>query len=378
MRIPAFISLIALASYYFWRQSGRVRKSAPVELYLQDTTEYGAPGQRGVNGLRGNLLAIQPFMTPSDYATEATFWAKLDGYLSVAQQKEWLNDKTIAVFPEYMATWLVAAGEKENLFQATSLSRAMRVLILSNIFSFLKTLLLARAKDRIKESLFRMKARQMTAIYHNVFSHLAQKYGITIVAGSIVLPSPLVKKGRLEVGVGPLHNISVVYKPNGSPCPSIVRKVYPIMAERPFTAPTQAADLPVFDTPAGRLGVLICADSWYPAVYEALAGKCDIVVVPNNLMPEGIWWQTWAGYNPGPAPADVAASDVNHITEGEAWLKYALAGRLLQAGAKVGMHVFLHGRLWDLSSDGHTIIVDGQKVIEAQHVAGAALVNYWL
>jgi hypothetical protein len=72
------------------------------------------------------------------------------------------------------------------------------------------------------------------------------------------------------------------------------------------------------------------------------------------------------------------ATDVSHITEGEAWLKYALAGRLAQARAKVGMHVFLRGRLWDLSSDGHTIIVDGQKVIEAQHVAGAALVNYWL
>lgn len=27
-------------------------------------------------------------------------------------------------------------------------------------------------------------------------------------------------------------------------------------------------DIPVFDTPVGKLGVLVCADSWYPEAYK--------------------------------------------------------------------------------------------------------------
>lgn len=32
-------------------------------------------------------------------------------------------------------------------------------------------------------------------------------------------------------------------------------------------------DLPVFETPVGKLAVLICADSWFPEQYKALKEK---------------------------------------------------------------------------------------------------------
>ena len=344
-----------------------------VHLRIEDVVEYG------MDARRGNLLGIQPFMLPDDYRSADTFRAKLDGYLDVAARRGWLGERTLVVFPEYVGTWLVVAGEKSRVVHASTIAAAMRTLVLSHPVRFVRTLPSARAQDAVKYSLFRLKAPVMAGIYHAVFSGLAREYGVTIVAGSIVLPSPGISGGELVIGDGELYNVSAVYRPDGSPHEDLVRKVFPIRDELPFTAPASAADLPVFETPAGRLGVLICADSWYPAPYGAIvAQKADFVAVPSYLAPDGIWTQHWRGYDGGPAPDDVDARDIQAIAEGEAWLKYALAGRLPRAGIDHGINVFLRGDLWDLGSDGHTVLVRERAVMEARHVAGAAIVNSWL
>ena len=345
---------------------------APAHLHLQEIVAYGSDIGRG------NLLGIQPFMVPADYASEETFYAKMDGYLDVAFRRGWLNEKTIVVLPEYVGTWLVAAGEKPRVHQAETVAGAMQALVLSHPLSFFRVLPSARAKDRVKYSLFRMKAARMAEIYQRVFAELAQKYAVTVVAGTTVLPSPRVERGQLTIGDGELYNVCVVYKPDGSAYEDVVRKVFPIGIELPFVTPASAAELPVFDTPAGRLGVLICADSWYPSTYAAIkARQAGLVAVPSYLSPDGVWETPWRGYDGAPTPGDVDARDAGQLTEGQAWLKYALAGRLAGAGVEHGINVFLRGALWDLGSDGHTVVVRGGTVLEAQHVAGAAVINSW-
>ena len=347
----------------------------PAHLHLKDVVEYGADRQRG------NLLGIQPFMVPMDYASEERFYAKLDALLDVAGRRGWVGEKTVVVFPEYVGTWLVAAGEGAQVYRAESVERAMRALVLRHVASFVGVLPFAfgRAKDVVKYSLFRMRAARMAGIYHHVFSGLARKYGATVVAGSIVLPSPEVRDGELVVGGGALYNVSVVYRPDGSAYEDVVRKVFPIDVEQPFIARGAAADVPVFDTPAGRLGVLICADAWYPATYGVMRAKgAEFVAVPSYLSPDGVWGAPWRGYDGAPAPDDVDVRDVKRITEGEAWLKYGMAGRMAGAGVQHGINVFLRGDVWDLGADGHMIVVRGQTVVEASHVTGAAIVNSWL
>ena len=331
---------------------------ALANLYIQEVAEYGADAQRG------NLLGIQPFMVPADYTSADTFCAKIDGYLGMVSRRGWLGERTIVVLPEYIGTWLVSAGEGERVYRAETIARAMQALVLSHPLRFAGALPRSRSKDVVKGALFRMQAVRMAEIYHAVFSGLARKHRVTIVAGSIVLPSPEVKSGRLVVGRGALHNVSVVYGPNGLAYEDVVRKVFPIQAELPFTAPGSVSELPVFDTPAGRLGVLICADSWYPAPYETIVERrAEIVAVPSYLAPGGVWEQPWRGHDGAPAPVDVDARDVGRIAEGSAWLKYALAGRLAGARIEHGINVFLHGDLWDLGSDGHTIVVRAGTVL---------------
>jgi N-carbamoylputrescine amidase len=42
-------------------------------------------------------------------------------------------------------------------------------------------------------------------------------------------------------------------------------------------------DLPVFDTPVGRVGVLICYDAWFPEAARTLALRgAEIICVPSN------------------------------------------------------------------------------------------------
>ena len=336
--------------------------------------EYGNKGQRG------NLLGIQPFLTTADYVSGEAFFAKLDGYLESANQKGWLNKRTIVIWPEYIGTWLVIAGEGQRVYDARNLLHAMLSLALRHVPQLTFALLPAKEKDKIAASLFRLKAGSMAALYHSTFSALAKNYSVTMVAGSILLPAPEVRDGIIAAGKGSLYNVSAVYKPDGWAYPKLVCKLFPIASELDFVAAALTNDLfPVFETPAGRLGVLICADSWYPESYKKLESQnVDLIAVPSYIPESDVWDKPWQGYNGASAPEDVDPSDVGRLTEGQAWRKYALAGRIQQARAKFGMGVFLRGSLWDLHTDGRSILAVSHG--EAKEAKGneVAMINLWL
>jgi hypothetical protein len=346
---------------------------------IERTVAYGRDAGRG------NLLGIQPYLRSPDYASGETLYTRLSGYLDVARQREWLNDKTIVVLPEHTGTWLVAAGEGARVVRATTIESAMRALAIGRPLATLGALvrsalgLAGRPKDVAKASLFQVKAKQMADAYHGIFSRLARTYGATIVAGSIVLPAPRVTEGRLITGRGALYNVSAVYRPDGTPYPKLSRKAFPIEDELGFTAPAPVGELPVYPTPAGRLGVLVCADSWHPEPYQVLGEQgVELVAVPSFLSLDEVWDRAWRGYADGVTPADVDTQDLQRLTEGQAWLRYSMTGRGARTGIRHGMNVFLRGDLWDLGSDGHTLTIRDGEVLQAEHVEGAAIVNSWL
>ncbi len=342
------------------------------DLKLDEYLELGC--KRG----QGNLLGVQPCMFPQDYATQERFFAKLEGYLQAAQVRGWINPRTIAVFPEYTGVWLAVTGARPGVYNAPSLSAAMRGLALAYPFGLARSLLASREKDRLAAALFRMQARRMAQLYTHVFSALAQRYQITIVGGSIILPEPSVQRSRILPGRGPLYNTTAVFRPDGTPEPALVRKLYPISDEQPFLEAAKVNDLPAFDTLAGRLGVLICADSWYPGPYARLRShEVDFVAVPSFFIGRDNWRQTWRGYDGAPMPTDVDPAGQGSLTEAEAWRAHALSGRIASSGALCGINVFLHGRLWDMDGAGQSLMVREGETVEAQTEQGA-LLNLWL
>jgi hypothetical protein len=346
------------------------------DLHLEKVEEFGS------NAGRGNLVGIQPYLVAGDYVSAKTFHGKIDGYLRVARQKGWLSERTIVILPEYIGTWLILAGEGNTAVRSKTLNTGMARLLLQHLPAVIREYIRAKVKDRLAAALFRCKKDKMAGLYTEIFSSLARQYGVTLVAGSIVLPEARVENGKVVPGSGALHNTCAVFGVDGKALSPLVLKAFPITMELPFTAPSAVELLPSFDTPAGKLGVLICADSWYPQAYARLAEQgIDWLVVPSQLTASGKdedWDKPWRGYSGSSAPNDVDLNDIGRITEGQAWRKYAMAGRIAASDARCGMNVFVHGKLWDLGRlEGHTLLVDGSTINEVK-TDGAALVNVWL
>ena len=211
-----------------WSALGRTAVAAEPDLYLDDTSSYGTDTGSG------NLVAMQTSMETTDYASAEAYYAKLDGYMAAADAQGWLHDDTIVVFPEWIGTWLVLANEKEELYEAETLQAAMQFMVLSNIPDFATAYGRAQGKDKVRDALFRMKAELIAEMHANAFAQLAEKYGVTIVSGSLNLPEPQIIDDELVIGEGELQNVTVVFRPDGTPYPNLTRKVYPTRDEGEF------------------------------------------------------------------------------------------------------------------------------------------------
>jgi hypothetical protein len=269
------------------------------------------------------------------------------------------------------------AGPRE--IEAPTFRAALAPLVRRHLIPFLRAFFSAREKDRVAAALFRARAGAMARAYQSAFSALARRYGVTVVGGSTVLPSPRVVGGQVVPGGGPLYNASAVFTPDGRAMSPVVHKAFPTEQELPFTAAAPVGELPAFDTPAGRLGVLICADSWYPQAYARLREHgVEWLAVPSSGITRESWDEPWPGYNGAPPPPDVDLRDVEDLTEGEAWSKYALAGRMALSGARCGVNVFSRGVLWDMGEmGGQAALVAGSTVFSGAR-AGAEILNLWL
>ena len=344
------------------------------DLHLEEVVELSRDSSQG------NIVGIEPYITVADYLSAQTLQSKLDGYMSEANNRGWLNEKTIILLPEYFGTWLVLADEPESVFQTDKLAVAEQRLVLHHIFGFIWQLITSKEKGKLEAAVFRLKADVMAETYNEVLSNIAKNYHVTVIGGSTILPAPQVRDGRLTAGKGPLYGATPVYGPDGCAYSDLILKAYPTTDELPFMTPASSQALPAFDTPAGKLGILICADSWFPDCYTRLDEmNVEIIAIPSNGGDPVVWDQPWGGYSGWPTPSDVEARDVKKLTEGEAWRKYALAGRIGITKAHYGANIFIRGQLLDMAGGGgRTTIVKNGKVLRDKTITGASLVNLWL
>lgn len=369
----ALLLIATVVSYAIW--TGQ----RPVSHYLSDlriqlTVNDGQPGERG------NLLGIQPELFPVDYQSLEHLHRKLAAYLQQARDKGLLNSKTIVVLPEHVGTWLFASGEKDQLYQATTVDEAMNWLAVSNPLQFLNAFIRAKGSNRLDDAHLRMKARAMAEDYQALFGGLAKEFGVTLVAGSIVLPEPRIDNGQLRIGSGALYNASLVFGSDGLPIGQPQCQLYPTSVERSYIQPASSAALNVVDTPAGRLGVLIGSDSWYPSNYAQLNNSgAELIAVPAFVMGKGLWSKPWHGAS---TPAEISLKP-GEISEGEAWRRLTLTGHAPGSTARAGISVFMRGQFWDQGSSGQSFTrrqsLSGIDQISADQPGhGARLINLWL
>lgn len=374
MTLKHYLLITALAAatiWIIWSNSGRhYNMPRPkTSLDILETISYDTSCLR-------NVVAIQPFMNPEDYCSETHLYEKLNAYFNEAAKEGYFGKSTTVLLPEYVAVWLVVAGEKRFLSETKNLNTAMTVMMLSNFFSFLRYWLMFNPENQAVAVLFRMKATEIARIYATVFRKLAMQYHVTIVAGSVILPDPSVQQSEIAVHLsGELFNASFIFYPDGSIDPRIVKKSFPVSDEQSFVTACPVTDLPVFDLNIGKTAVMICADSWFPESYaEAERKGAEIILVPSYAMGEKKMQELWKGYDGYMPPSDVNPADVQSLTEAEAWKKYALPGRFPKS-ALLGVNVFLRGNLWNLGSDGKTLVVYHGNLVPVQQAQRAGIWN---
>ncbi|AMS22638.1 carbon-nitrogen hydrolase [Pseudomonas synxantha] len=372
LAFTVIMALVAsLAAYLVWTQE------RPVAHYLSDLRITLAVNE-GQPAERGNLLGIQPELFPADYQSLERLHLKLAAYLQNARDLGLINPKTIVVLPEHIGTWLMLSGEKNELYQAAHLKDAMHWLSISNPLPFMRAWISATGDNRMDDAYLRMKAPAMAQDYQVLFGGLAKEFGVTLVAGSIALPNPTVSQGVLQVGHGALYNASLVFAADGLPLGQPQRQLYPIYDERGFIAPGDENTLSVVDTPAGRLGILVGSDSWYPDNYRKLNEQgAQLVAVPAFVTGRDTWDRPWRGFKSVSTPAEVSLKP-EETSEGAAWRRLTLISQQPVSQATAGMSVFLRGQFWDLGSAGQSFLSSNGQVFADSDARGARLLNIWL
>jgi len=194
----------------------------------------------------------------------------------------------LVVLPEDIGTPLISLGDEDYLTVCNSLKEAISFMVMRHITSL--TPIMQKWECSPQRALFLLKGDNMREIYVNTCSRLAKKYKITLAAGSIILPFE-------DATDSTVYNMMMLFGPDGVKLGQ-VEKVHPIIIEQEEGLDICAAPadrLQVFPTPAGRIGMLICADAWYPELAEILKTKGAQVIVNCLANPEE--WSDQVAFN---------------------------------------------------------------------------------
>jgi|LSQX01.3.fsa_nt_gb predicted amidohydrolase len=232
------------------------------------------------------LVAVQMHLDINDFWTRDAFEAKMHQLMDRVAAGIDPDIPTLVAFPEDVGLLLVAQGMEAHLKEADSIDAALEAAI--------KAELLSSAKEQsLNElhwvpALLLQRSRIIAETYFEVFSGLAQKYGVYIVAGSLVLPPYALSDGQVQWQAGPLedrvYNTSYFFGPDGKVIGK-QDKVFLIDLEKEGGLHLDAGDLDslrVFDTPLGRVGIAICFDAFHEEVIDELSRQgAEILVQPS-------------------------------------------------------------------------------------------------
>lgn len=320
-----------------------------VVLALGALTAAG-PASAGVR-----LVGIQLHLPIAVYRDLGTFQRYIEAATVDALKKERLRpgETPVLVFPEHVGTFLSFCGQREEFYAAPTMTRAMFFCFLSNpglYWRHITTSLRVGRWDILDDFLgfgnfLRGRARWTWKAYLDSFSDLARRHRAVVVAGSISIPRP----EEFHRLYAPLYGTSAVFGPGGELL-GVVRKLHPVSKETLFMTPAPPTELRPIETPAGRVGVLICSDSWFPDAYELLRDS-DFLAIPG-IGEDGLqaFAKAMAAFQSGGAPAAGGAIWDRFFSDG-------VASRMRLTRARAAVMPFLTGPVIDLQSGGPGLAV---------------------
>ena len=332
-------ALLAVALYFFW-PGFSVEKPVPryAEILVED---FGDQSTASIN-----VIGVEPHLETTDFASAAHLEIKLSSYLEAARENGLLRSGTLVLFPAHIGTGLLAAGQKSRTYNAGSISSALTPIISYNLANFGKNYYIFDTADNRAASAIRAQSQAAAIALNSVFSALAKKYGVTIVAGSSLLMTPGIYPDSLTYGHGPIFHTSFVFGPNGKPLVDAIRQIEPSKAELAVTEPSLAEFLPVFTSGETNYGVATGADANRDDVAEHLmAEEVTLLLSPQFYLREDL-----VEYPFGPNPR-----------------------------FNWGMAVSMKGQGWGLTAQGRaTLIVNGEPISVQNDDMVGRIYNLWV
>jgi hypothetical protein len=226
------------------------------------------------------LVAVQMQVQLDHYQSPQVFEAVIQQYMKEAMRTRGDGLRLVA-FPEDVGLGLLVVDDYAAVKDCASWGEAASLLIY---------LYWPQIYDAMVEygcspmhALLLVKGERVREVYVDTFSKLAKEHHVTLVAGSAPLPGP----------DGAVYNTSLIFAPTGK----IIgeqRKVNLIALEGPYgldLTPASLDDLHPIDTPAGRLGVAICYDMFFPEIVDKLVSEGSRILVQPTFNPQP--WDAW-------------------------------------------------------------------------------------
>lgn len=321
------------------------------------------------------IFCVQPRLTQHDYKSHSHLKTKLEQYIEAAIQDQKVKPKLI-VFPELLPTWCFLFDEYSLIFKLPNHLLAFMMIILQHpisffihfIYSLFEGLFKRSFFDHFTRAFFLMVQEKMFSNAVKLFSEIAIKYKSFVVGGSFFSSRVKIDKNGCTLTGNGLYNNTLLFDPNGKAI---------FCVEKRFLTPVEGfidagtSKMKACETSLGRIGILVCADSWWPQSYDELQDEnVDILVCVANCMPKEAWKDKWKqGYTSVeklPVPKDVDRQHLSgSITEGDAWEKYTIPSRMkVLKSCKVGVCSMFVGSIWSISSSGVSVIVvrEGDEV----------------
>ena len=324
------------------------------------------------------LFAVQPRVSIADYASEAAFTAK---HRELAARIDALRERdaagrplhpALAVWPEYVGTFLGLMGQVERVRGCATADQAMTRIALRRLPALLGVLARHRTMD-VKPALFTLIAPAVHAAMHRTFSGIARDFGLWVVAGSALLPRNALGDGSPAFRPLPgregtrTYNTSFTFSPDGR-CVRVTRKVnlVPTQEDVLNLAAASSDELGVDATPFGNLGTAICYDGFDEAHTSAEPGFTPCGAVLDRLGADVVaqpsanawaWDAPWAFNEPG-----------EHLLRREQWFAEGFAKHLASLHrVRYVVNPQLVGEVLDNTFEAPSLILeraeDGVRVI---------------
>ncbi len=197
------------------------------------------------------LVAVQMRMELEDYRSPAVFRERITGIMQHVRRQV-PQGELLVVFPEDVGLWLILTQDYERVRTAKTMMEAgVRIMERLQINPFSTNPPSAR---RVLIALSPFVER----VYHETFSAVAKQFRSWIVAGS----APIAE-GEM------VYNTSYTYNPKGERVLT-QRKINLVELEQEGGLALCPApkELPVINTPAVKLGVVICLDGFHHELIE--------------------------------------------------------------------------------------------------------------